>query len=168
MMVARDPVSRPARFDVRCGPCTLWACSSFWIAVWCLCVAAAPVAAQPADGVLVKSDIIAMSEGGLRSEFIVSLIESRTSAFHVEVKDLVRLAAAGRDHVIVAMMEAAEYTVDASPPVEPETERRLAARTRWRAPAADCGSGRAARDRASRPARSPAAAGVARRPVWAL
>ena len=109
----------------------------FWIAVWCVCVAAAPVAAQPADGILVNSDIIALSEGGLRSELIVSLIESRNSAFHVEVEDLVRLAAAGRDHVIVAMMEAAEYTVDASPPAEPETERRRAARTRWRAPAAD-------------------------------
>lgn len=104
----------------------------FRIAVWCLCVAAVPAAAQPADGILVNSEIIAMSEAGLRSELIVSLFETRNSAFDVEVDDLVRFAAAGDDDVIAAMMEAAEYTVDASPPVEPETERRRPARTRRR------------------------------------
>ena len=106
-----------------------------WIAAWCLCVAVAPAAAQHVDGILVNADIIAMSEAGLRSDLIVSMIKTPYTAFDVEVDDLVRLGAAGDDDVIAAMM-AAEYTVDASPPVEPETD--VGGRTNTpRAPAAD-------------------------------
>ena len=135
-VVERAPASRPARFDVRLWTIYVVGVLKFWIAAWCLCVAVAPAAAQPADGILVNADIIAMSEAGLRSELIVSLIKTRYSAFDVDVDDLVRLGAAGDDDVIAAIV-AAEYTVDASPPVELETERRRPARTRRRAPAAD-------------------------------